>query len=57
LLSAYADWHFDLGNREALVFLRGTNLLDEEIREHPSFLKEVAPGAGRAWELGVRFNF
>ena len=57
LLSAYADWHFDLGNREALLFVRGTNLLDEEIREHPSFLKEVAPGAGRAWELGVRFNF
>jgi iron complex outermembrane receptor protein len=48
-------WTF--GDNEALVFLRGTNLLDEEIREHPSFLKEVAPAAGRAWELGLRFNF
>ena len=57
LLTAYADWHVDFGDNEALVFLRGTNLLDEEIREHPSFLKEVAPAAGRAWELGLRFNF
>ena len=57
LLNAYADWHVNLGDQEALLFLRGTNLLDEEIRQHPSFLKEHAPAPGRAWEMGVRFNF
>ncbi len=57
LLTVYADWHVDFGRQETLIFLRGTNLLDEEIREHPSFLKEVSPAAGRSWELGVRVNF
>ena len=39
------------------VFLQGTNLLDEEIRLHTSFLKEVAPLMGRSFTLGVRAEF
>ena len=39
------------------AFVRGSNLLDEEIREHTSFLKDVAPLGGRALLFGMRGDF
>lgn len=42
---------------EWFVFLRGTNLLDEEARRHSSFLKDLAPLPGRSFTLGVRGSF
>lgn len=39
------------------AFTRATNLLDEEIREHASFLKDIAPMGGRAIMLGLRGEF
>ena len=36
------------GQYELLLGLRGRNLLDEEIRDHTSFIKDIAPGAGRS---------
>ena len=39
------------------VFLQGNNLLDEEIRVHTSFLKDVAPQMGRSVTLGLRAEF
>lgn len=39
------------------VFLQGTNLLDEEIRLHTSYLKDVAPQMGRSATLGIRAEF
>lgn len=39
------------------VYLKGTNLTDEEARDHLSFLKEVLPLAGRGVTLGVRMTF
>lgn len=39
------------------AFVRGSNLLDEEIREHTSFLKDVAPLGGRALLFGLRGDF
>ena len=57
LLSFYADYHVDGNGFETLWFFRGTNLLDETIRHHSSFLKDFAPAPGRAIELGVRVEF
>ncbi len=58
LLSLYADYHFDMGENGGLeVFLRGENLLDEEIRSHASFLKNYAPEPGRGVMAGVRFEY
>ena len=58
LLSLYADYHFDVGEDSSLeVFLRGENLLDEEIRSHVSFLKNYAPEPGRGVMFGVRFEY
>lgn len=39
------------------LFARGNNLLDQEIREHASFLKDLAPQAGRSLLLGLRADF
>lgn len=57
LLSFYADYHLSLGDDVAYVFVKGTNLLDETIRQHTSLLKDVAPAAGRAIEAGIRWEF
>lgn len=57
LLSAYADYHVGLGSDSELkLFIRGDNLLDEEVRTHSSMLKNFAPEQGRAISLGLRFE-
>lgn len=48
----------DVDTRKELVtFLRLKNLSDEEIRNSTSFLREIAPEAGRSIEAGFRINF
>jgi iron complex outermembrane receptor protein len=39
------------------VFLRGTNLTDEDIRNSASITREQAPEPGRALTLGARYSF
>lgn len=57
LVSLYADYHLNLvGDTELKLFVRGDNLLDEEIRNHASFLKNFSPEPGRSITLGVRFD-
>lgn len=58
LLSLYADYHWTFGNEsELLLFLRGENLLDEEIRNVTSFLRHFSPEPGRSVKLGVKFSY
>jgi len=57
-VSLYADRHWSVANGGDLtVFAKLDNLLDEEIRNHVSFLKLVAPEPGRALRVGVRFRY
>ena len=57
-VSFYADYHFTFqGNSELKLFVRGDNLLDEEIRNHASFLKNFAPEPGMGIMLGLRFDY
>ena len=42
---------------DALLFVRGTNLTNQTIRNSVSLLKDVAPEPGRSIETGVRFTF
>ncbi|RLQ23433.1 TonB-dependent receptor [Seongchinamella sediminis] len=42
---------------DLLAFARFNNITDEEIRLSTSFLREVAPEAGRGVEFGVRYSF
>jgi iron complex outermembrane receptor protein len=54
----YADYHLPLGgDSEVKLFVRGDNLLDEEVRNHTSLLKNYAPEPGRAITLGFRLEF
>ncbi|WP_425996537.1 TonB-dependent receptor [Caulobacter sp. DWR1-3-2b1] len=45
------------GDGQLRVFLDGRNLTDEEVREHASFLKDIAPSAGRSIRAGVAYRF
>ncbi len=57
LLSAYAGYRIVKGPVVYDLFLRGTNLTNEEARMHTSFLKNIAPLPGRAVTVGVRASF
>lgn len=39
------------------LFIDGRNLTDEEVREHVSFLKDVAPAPGRSVRAGLAWRF
>jgi iron complex outermembrane receptor protein len=48
------SYRLPLGKKKALLFLRGTNLLDEDARLATSPLKDIAPLPGRSVHFGVR---
>lgn len=52
-----ADYRLPLGTSELTMFLAARNLGDEEIRLSTSFLRDVAPEAGRSIEAGLRYRF
>jgi iron complex outermembrane receptor protein len=58
LLGADASWRLGVGSqgRQLLVYVRASNLLDEDARRHTSPLKEFAPLAGRSLGAGVRLE-
>jgi iron complex outermembrane receptor protein len=39
------------------LFVRGVNLLNEEARNHVSFLKDIAPLGRRSGQVGMRVQF
>jgi iron complex outermembrane receptor protein len=39
------------------IFAKARNLLNEDIRDHSSFLKEIAPMGGRSVLFGLRGEF
>ena len=57
LLSASATYRMKAGPLDFDLYLKGTNLTNEEARLHTSFLKDIAPLAGRGVLLGVRTEF
>jgi iron complex outermembrane receptor protein len=42
---------------ETLIFFKANNLLDEEIREHASFIKDISPRPSRSFTVGARLTF
>jgi iron complex outermembrane receptor protein len=56
-MDANLSYTIDADAFNYLIFLKGTNLLDEEIRNSASFLREIAPEGGRGIQLGVRISF
>ena len=54
---AGVEYRFAGNNGDVLTFLKFKNISDEEIRLSTSFLRDVAPEAGRSVELGIRYSF
>ncbi len=57
LLNAGLSYRLMEGPVTMDVFVRGTNLLDEEARLHTSFLKDIAPMEGRGVMVGLQAVF
>ena len=58
LLNADLTWKLPWAERSTWeLFVRGRNLLDEDIRNSTSYLKDQAPQIGRNFVLGVRAAF
>ena len=57
VFNASAGYRLTLGRMTYDLFVRGSNLSDEEIRLHTSFLKDVAPLPGRNVTIGLRTSF
>ncbi len=57
LVSADLAYGFNVATSEVEVFVQGRNLGDEEIRQHTSFLKDLAPLPGRSIGFGMRVFF
>ena len=52
-----AQYNLSVLGKDAVLFANARNLLDEEIRNATSLLRDFAPEAGRSVEAGVRFHF
>jgi len=57
LLSAGIGYQMILAKSEYSIDLKGSNLLDAEVRQHTSFVKDLAPQAGRGVSLGLTARF
>ena len=56
-LNLYASYRISHGGNDVTLFASAANLLDEEIRRHSSFVKDLAPMPGRSGIFGVRVSF
>jgi iron complex outermembrane recepter protein len=56
-LNVSLGYKFQWGRTYNYLYVRGTNLTDEEGRDHLSFLKEVMPLPGRGVTVGLRTTF
>ncbi len=56
LLNVSVSRRVRFGQQQIELFVRAHNLLNQEIRSHPSFLKDVAPAGARSVFLGLRLN-
>jgi len=55
-LNAMVAWK-PRGDGSLRLFLDGRNLTDQEVREHASFLKDIAPSPGRSLRAGLAWRF
>jgi iron complex outermembrane recepter protein len=47
----------DIHGADVMLFAKANNLLDENIRNSTSYLRNFAPEPGRGGEIGVRINY
>ena len=51
------NWILSGRKTETMVFLKANNILNEEIREHASFIKDISPRPSRSFVTGMRITF
>ena len=51
------DYRLPVGGGDLVTFVNFSNVTDEEIRLSTSFLRDIAPEAGRSIEAGIRYSF
>ena len=56
-LNIYASYRISHGGNDVTLFASAANLLNEEVRRHSSFVKDLAPMPGRSGIFGVRVSF
>ncbi len=54
-LGAFLGYRLPIGSKSAMLYLRGENLLDQEIIRHTSFLRIAQPGRRITTGINVRF--
>ena len=57
MLNAGISKTFYAGDSDLNLFIKGTNLLDEDARQHTSFQKDRVVLPGRGLELGVKITY
>ena len=58
MLNAEISYRFGFDSGAGMeLYLKGQNLLNEDIRNSTSFLKDQAPQIGKNFVLGVRLSF
>jgi len=57
LVNADVSWMVPIKDQSLTVFLRATNLLNQDARVSTSFRKDVAPLPGRGISIGLRHEF
>lgn len=57
MLNAAVTYRLPAAGVRLEAFLRGVNLLNEEARNHVSFLKDIAPMGRRSGQVGIRGQF
>lgn len=57
MVNIEAAYRMPMQDKELFLFIKGQNLLDEEARDHSSFIKDLAPRAGRNFLAGIRYTF
>ena len=57
MLDASLTWRLTRDRFGLMAFVKGTNLLDEDARNHVSYLVNIAPMAGRGVTVGIRGTF
>ncbi|GGY85723.1 ligand-gated channel [Cellvibrio zantedeschiae] len=56
-IDARIDYTFSSAGTDYTLFAKATNLTDAEIRNASSYLRDIAPEAGRSIQLGMRVKF
>lgn len=56
-IDARVDYTFNNAGTDYTLFLKATNLSNAEIRNASSYLRDIAPEAGRNVQVGVRVKF